>query len=254
VAGREDIYLEDVVSEIVVSSFFTRTGRTRRNMERAPEVMEIIMSVGYLPEYPISADLIEKLMSWKPNTNPLVGLDDDAENRWTRILDHMTELRDRLSLSKLCEALSSAPTWEYDLARRDLLVMGEFFGLALKMVMEASEAAEEALQLEDMRLPIVSKAGPWILAIDIALRQAGYGGWLYRWLRWLRRTAWKVSHDPAMIEHMRETYTRMAARDGAGTGSPRSKRSPTKRSKASFRFSRASSGVSLCDSHPGSSR
>jgi hypothetical protein len=83
-------------------------------------------------------------------------------------------------------------------------------------MMEAPELSAVPIDLEDLRLPTVSRVGPWLLAIDLALRQAGYGERIYRWLRWLRRTVWRYSHDPAVIGHLRESYMRMrvhAARD-----------------------------------------
>jgi hypothetical protein len=74
--------------------------------------------------------------------------------------------------------------------------------------MEVPELSEVPINLEDLRLPTVSRVGPWLFAIDLALRQAGYGERMHIWLRWLRRTVWRYSHDPAVIDHLRESYVR----------------------------------------------
>jgi hypothetical protein len=96
-------------------------------MDRVAEVIEIFMCISFLPEYPISADVIEQMMRWKPNSNPLLGLGGGADEEWTRFLAHVTALRNTLTPPRLCEALSLALGEHYTLARRDLMGIGGMY-------------------------------------------------------------------------------------------------------------------------------
>jgi hypothetical protein len=96
------------------------------------------MCISFLPEYPISADMIEQMMKWKPNTNPLLSLGGGANEEWTRFLAHVTALRNTQTLPRLCEALCLASREHNNLARRDLMVMGECISLHFNQHQRAS--------------------------------------------------------------------------------------------------------------------